>query len=397
VRTLVGAAKALGSVTTCVDTQALDVSDSTKLTATRLSGAAPGGHTIAVTQLARAEQRSFAFARAAGTLDIGGSPVTLTADDDGQAAADRINAAGTPFYAVWVKDPTGDTTKDRLFLTRKQTGVTGVPPLAVSGANLTLDRTTPALDTEYSVDDAPPLKSPTNVLTAAVPGLQLTPQGDRHDVGHRRRRSRPRCRRSSTVYNSTVDFIRGKLSEKRVANATTETDAGKGVLFGDSQLTGLLASLRNAVSDRTDLTGAIRSFGDIGVSTGAATGGQSSADALAGKLTLGLADAVAHLKVPGAGPITGSAPLDGCVEWSRDGRAKEPARMDLVDTAVGQVERGRRPRGRGRGAWDRAPGRRRGRRRAAPRQRRARARAGRSTRSARRRGPRASGRSPRLR
>ena len=39
-------------------------------------------------------------------------------------------------------------------------------------------------------------------------------------------------------YNSTIDFIRTKLTEKRVPNATTDTDARKGPLFGDPQLTG---------------------------------------------------------------------------------------------------------------------------------------------------------------
>src|SRR5919108_2747701 len=70
-RNLLTAAKDLGSVTTWADTQTLDVSDSSKLTATRQSGAAPGGHDITVTTLARSEQRSFAFAKEAGTLNLG--------------------------------------------------------------------------------------------------------------------------------------------------------------------------------------------------------------------------------------------------------------------------------------------------------------------------------------
>src|SRR3954447_18100627 len=45
-RNLLSAAKDLSSGGTCADTQSLDVSDSSKLTATRLGGAAPGGHDI---------------------------------------------------------------------------------------------------------------------------------------------------------------------------------------------------------------------------------------------------------------------------------------------------------------------------------------------------------------
>jgi flagellar hook-associated protein 2 len=173
-RNLLAQAKSLGSVATWVDTQTLDVSDPAKVSATRLSGAAPGGHTIEVTTLARAEQRSFSFQAGAGTLDIGGTPIMLTADDDGQDAADKINAAtGSPFYAVWVKDPLGGT-DDRLVLTRKQTGLTGVPAVSVSGANLTpVGTTQPGVDAEYTVDGNPQ-KSNTNVVKSAIPGLQLT-------------------------------------------------------------------------------------------------------------------------------------------------------------------------------------------------------------------------------
>src|ERR1700710_1763005 len=50
-RNLVTAAKDLGSITTWADTQSVDVSDSSKISATRLGGAAPGGHEITVNTL----------------------------------------------------------------------------------------------------------------------------------------------------------------------------------------------------------------------------------------------------------------------------------------------------------------------------------------------------------
>src|SRR3954451_25393272 len=70
-RNLLTAAKDLSAVGTWADSQSLDVSDSTKLTATRVSGAAPGGHDITVSTLARSEQRSYAFQKGAGTLNLG--------------------------------------------------------------------------------------------------------------------------------------------------------------------------------------------------------------------------------------------------------------------------------------------------------------------------------------
>src|SRR4051812_14164855 len=80
-RSLQSSIKDLSSVTTWLNTQSLDVSDTTKLSATRLSGAAPGGHTINVTTLARSEQRSYQFAPGAATLNVGGTPIDVTATD----------------------------------------------------------------------------------------------------------------------------------------------------------------------------------------------------------------------------------------------------------------------------------------------------------------------------
>src|SRR3954462_1431485 len=88
VRNLLNTAKDLGSVTTWIETQSLDISDSSKLSATRLSGAAPGGHEINVSTLARSEQRSYAFTKGAGTLNLGDSTqIAIGENDDGQAVA----------------------------------------------------------------------------------------------------------------------------------------------------------------------------------------------------------------------------------------------------------------------------------------------------------------------
>src|SRR3954462_269763 len=157
VRNLLDSAKGIGDVATWADTQSLDVSDSTKLTATRVSGAAPGGHDINVTALARSEQRSYAFQPGAATLTIGAATINLTADDDGQSPADKINApANSPVYAVWVQDPLGDTTKDRLVLTRKDTGEFQQGDMAVAGAGWTTTETNKAgVTPPFPVDDGP--------------------------------------------------------------------------------------------------------------------------------------------------------------------------------------------------------------------------------------------------
>src|SRR3954468_22135427 len=291
---LLDKAKDLGDVATWADTQTLDVSDATKLTATRLSGAAPGGHDINVSTLARSEQRSYAFQSGAATLTIGAATVNLTDSDDGQSAADKINAtASSPVYAVFVQDPLGDTTKDRLVLTRKDTGEYQQGDMGVAGAAWTSSEAYAAgVNAKFTVDGGTQQESRSNVVKSAVPGLQLTlkstgttsvtvgaPAPDQDAI-------QGKVQAFVDQYNSTIDLIRSKLTEKRVPNASSDTDARKGALFADPQLTGLLSQLRSAMSDKTGIGGAITSLADIGVSTGTASGGASDADAVAGKLKL---------------------------------------------------------------------------------------------------------------
>src|SRR3954467_10386365 len=298
VRNLLDKAKDLGDVATWAETQSLDISDPTKLTATRLSGAAPGGHDIAVSTLARSEQRSYAFAKGAGTLDIGDAThIAIGADDDGAAVADKINAAASsPVYAVFVKDPLGDPANDRLVLTRKDTGYfdpAAADALKVSGTDWTATEEFKAgVNATFTGDDGPVQESRSNVVLSAIPGLQLTLKATGTSSvtvsppGPDNTAVKNKAQAFVDQYNSTVAFIRTELAEKRVPNATSDADARKGPLFADTQLTGLLAQLRGIVSDKTGIGGAVRSFADVGVSTGSATGGASSADAVAGKLML---------------------------------------------------------------------------------------------------------------
>jgi flagellar hook-associated protein 2 len=297
-RNLLTAAKNLGSVDTWAESQSLDVSDSSKLTATRLSGAAPGGHDINVQTLARSEQRSYTFTQGAGTLDIGpDTHIAIGSTDDGAAVADKVNAASSsPFYAVFVKDPLGDTTKDRLVLTRKDTGYfdpTATDALTVSGVDWTASEDLKAgVNAKFTVDGGTTQESRSNVVLSAIPGLQLTlkatgttsvtvgaPGPDNSAV-------KGKIQAFVDQYNSTVDFIRSELNEKRVPNAKTDSDARKGPLFADTQLTGLLSQMRSIISDKTGIGGTVKSLADLGVTTGTGSGGAASADAIAGKLTL---------------------------------------------------------------------------------------------------------------
>jgi flagellar hook-associated protein 2 len=275
-------AKDLGGSSAWADTQTTEVSDATKIAAKRLSGAAPGGHEITVANLARSEQRSYAFTPGTAsslslTTSSGTTTVAITADDDGAAVANKINAAaGAPVYAVWVEDPTGDSTKDRLVLTRKETGAYQQSDMTVGGAaGLGTETYKAGVDASFTVD-GDPQTSRSNVVRSAVPGLELTLKATGTSAvtvsapGPDPEAVKSKVKAFVSQYNSTIDFIRGK-----------------GVLYGDSQLEGVLNQLRNLVSDAVPgRTGDIKSLRDLGVSTGKATGGASSADALDGKLAL---------------------------------------------------------------------------------------------------------------
>ena len=293
-RNLSSTVKDLGSTATWANTQSLEVSDSSKITATRLSGAAPGGHEINVTSLARAEQRSYAYTASDTTLQIGAANISLSASDDGAAAADKINSnSDSPVYAVFVQDPLGDTTKDRLVLTRKDTGEYQQGDMAVAGAAWTSTETYAAgVNAKFTVDGGTQPGEPQQRRQERRPWPAAHAEEHGHDVGDRRRAGPDQDAIKTKVqafvdqYNSTIDLIRSKLTEKRVPNASSDTDARKGALFADPQLTGLLSQLRSAMSDKTGIGGAITSLADIGVSTGTASGGASDADAVAGKLKL---------------------------------------------------------------------------------------------------------------
>jgi flagellar hook-associated protein 2 len=297
-RNLLTAAKDLGSTDTWTETQSLDVSDPTKLNATRLSGAATGGHDVNVQTLARSEQRSYTFAKGAATLDFGnGTQVSIGGDDDGAAVATKINAAsGSPFYAVYVKDPLGVEANDRLVLTRKDTGrfdQTAPDAIKVTGTSWTgTEQLTDGANAKFTVDSGPVQESKSNVVLSAIPGLQLTLKATGTtsvtvgSMAPDNSAVKNKIQAFVDQYNSTVDFIQSQLTEKRVPNATTDSDARKGTLFADTQLTGLLSQMRSIMSDKTGIGGTVQSLADLGIGTGTGSGGAATADAIAGKLTL---------------------------------------------------------------------------------------------------------------
>jgi len=293
------AATALRSAATWGEVQSVASADPTKVAARQLAGAAPGGVQLEVTQLARSAQKTFAFTPQPGAsqLTVGAASIDLPADatlDDAVAAINASSTAGV--YAVKVAD--------RLVLAAKTTGA--ATTIVASGAALAEDvgAAKPGLDATFVLDGVPGSSS-SNVVTTAVPGLELTLKG--LTTGPVAVTVGPPAPDTAAIqekvkafvdaYNATVEFVRGKLTEKRVPDASNSTDVKKGVLFGDPALNGLLSHLRSTIG--ASLAGnpaATDQLADIGISTGDASGAAKfSADAVAGKLTLDVAKLSAAL------------------------------------------------------------------------------------------------------
>lgn len=294
------AAAGLRDATIWGDTQTVESSDPTKVTAQRISGAAPGAYTLTITQLARAHQvtqgGSITSAAADDTLQIsvgGGAAVSvaITAGDSLDAIASKINSTSdSPVYASVVNS--------KLVLSGKTTGAASTISVTSTGslaADLAFATSLTAQDAQYTLEGVA-RTSASNTITDAVIGLSLTLKAPTVSPvsitvgapGPDTEKIEEKVKAFVEQYNSVVEFIRAKLSEKKVADPRTDEDRAKGVLAGDRQLVGLLSSLRQAVSDLvggrpTDLD----QLSEIGISTGASNaGGTTSADSIAGKLVL---------------------------------------------------------------------------------------------------------------
>lgn len=290
-KTLKTAAADLRSVTLWTDTQTVDSSDATKVGARRLSGAGPGGYLVEVSQLARAEQRTYAFTPSteASSITVGGVQVDLAANATLDDAVAAINGrSDVPVYAVNVNG--------QLVLSSRQTGAAN--GFTATGATIAEDaaKAKVGLDVTFTVDGGAPQTSASNVVANGIPGVELTlkaltaspitvtvgdPAPDKAQI-------KDKLKRFVEVYNETVELVRSKLTEQRVPNPANAADARKGVLRGDPLLSGLLSSLRTSL---TDVVGGnpddLDQLTELGITTGATTGdGTVSQTAIAGKLVL---------------------------------------------------------------------------------------------------------------
>jgi flagellar hook-associated protein 2 len=275
------AAADLRSISLWSDVQAVQSSAPNSVAVRQLSGAGPGGYQVEVTQLARAEQRTYAFSTSAtpSQLTINGKAIELGANATLADAVAAINARSeTGVYAV--------ASGGQLVLSGRQTGAANT--IAASGATVAENEAKRkiGLDAVFSVDGVVET-SASNVVTSAVPGLELTLKSltagaatiTIGNPGPDDEAIEAKLKSFLATYNSAVDAIRAKLTDPRVPQATTQAQANHGVLFGDTQFNGLLAQMRQFVNES--------GIGALGISTGApgaAVGAES--DSVLGHLVL---------------------------------------------------------------------------------------------------------------
>ena len=291
----------LRDVGTWGDVQSVTSSDTANLDVERTGGAAAGGYQIQVTQLARAHQVTQSTGLAAAAADdvlhiaVGAGTavdVSVSAGDSLQTIAGKINSAnGIQVYASVVNS--------KLVLSGKVTG--GANTIAVTAdfgldAALGFAQSLSARDAQYTVDGGAVQTSASNVVSSAIPGITLTfkgvmaqaasvvvgsPQPDTDAI-------KSKIQSFVDQYNSTVDFIYGKLKEQKVVNPTTADDRAKGVLNADPGLESLLTSLREAVGDVFSGAAAdLNNLSLVGLSTGSSVGsGSLNQDSIEGRLSL---------------------------------------------------------------------------------------------------------------
>ncbi len=282
------AATALRSAGTWGDTQTAETGDATKVAVRTVAGAAPGGHTVTVTGLARGAQSVFDYTPPAAddTITVNGRSIALASGatlDDAVTAINGDEDAGV--YAVNVGG--------RLALSSKATGAAAAA--TATGTSLANGTTLAGADAAFTVDGVGYTRS-TNVVTDALAGVELTLKGATTGTavtvttpGPNKDAVVDAVKSFVTAYNATVDAIRSRTTEERVPNASTATDAKKGVLFNDSGLNGILTSLRRSVSAIVPggLSTGLDEAAEIGITTGKAAGGTTlDQDAIAGKLKL---------------------------------------------------------------------------------------------------------------
>lgn len=300
-RNLKNAAADLKSPTLWVDTQSVDVNDATKIAASRTGPAATGAYQVSVTSLASAYQRWYTYTPpgADTQIDIGGRTYDIASGADIATVANTINSDSQgKVYASAVTNADGSKS---LALSSRKTGEDVTNDFSVGGAGAgafseIVGKYHQGTNAEGMVGNQV-LDSPTNVVGDMIPGVTLTLKAltgaspltvNVGNPGPDKAAISAKVKAFVDQYNSTIEFIRGKVNEKKIAKPETTADYQKGVLYGDTSLQGLLSSMRIAITNEYVAANpdSMDQLSELGISTGKAIGsGTLNQDSIAGKLS----------------------------------------------------------------------------------------------------------------
>jgi flagellar hook-associated protein 2 len=246
-------------------------SDTSVLNATATSSAIAGNHTITVTQLATTgswysaplrDSTTATFTPGTLTLDVGGTPTTLTfdsSDDTLSTAAAYINSQNVGVTASVITDSTGD----RLALVSNQSGAAGDISVTSSPTGLGFTQGTVGQDAQLKVDGVP-VDSASNTITGTIPGVTLNLTAT--DVGSQIQLSvAPDADSVTTVVNQFVSSYNqaiGDINAQFTYNTTTDT---QGPLATDATLTSVQSQLLQLMTNSVSGNASFSSLASIGI------------------------------------------------------------------------------------------------------------------------------------
>jgi flagellar hook-associated protein 2 len=317
-QTVANDAQALGNPSLFTPSQTITSTNSTLVsaTATGSAGAVVGSYQVQVLGLASASQRTFSYTSpsSADTVTIDGQQVSVAA---GASADDLVSAINSDSNLdVWatVTQESQNGGPATVVLSDRQTGA---PPASgyvqvsdTAGALTDTGNDVAGTDASYTINGETTVQySSSNTISGAslgdgstptqgqgaqqtIPGVTLSLNGLTGSTPVTVNVGAPTVSASGvqtavqqfiTDYNSAVSLIQTQLSQ-----APSSSDPTQGTLYGDSDLTQLLTSMREQMdSTISSLASGDNNMLDVGVSTGATTGsGTVSQSALNGDLTL---------------------------------------------------------------------------------------------------------------
>lgn len=291
-------------------TQTASSTDPTLIGATTTSsgvGAVSGGYQVSVSALATSAQKSFTFTSptSAATFTIDGATVNLAAGDTATTLANTINSGSFDVWAAVNSDGT-------IVLSQRTTGnmndSTALNPNAnpnyinVADTTGTLTQTSAqaaanyaGTDASFTVNGGSAQTSWTNTVTSAIPGVTLTLNGTTSStapVTVNVSTPAPDAKAIAAAVNTFVsayNSIVGQISTQ-ISAQPPKGQSSKGTLFGDEELTDLLSDMRSSMyTPGAGLPSGMAALTDIGITTGAGSGGASSQSSLEGQLTVNTA------------------------------------------------------------------------------------------------------------